>query len=126
MVPPSPALEAFLRSIPLFSLVEPDEMLDILRLLRPVSLEAGQVLFREGQPGEAMWILGSGCEVAISAQPPDSRRPVQVAYPCEGETVGEMALVDDGQRSASAVVVQGGSAHQIEAIDFHVLRGSFN
>jgi CRP/FNR family cyclic AMP-dependent transcriptional regulator len=126
MVSPSSALEAFLRSIPLFSLVEPDEMLDILRLLRPVNLESGQVLFREREPGDAMWILGPGSEVAISASPGEGQRPVALAYAAEGETVGEMALVDDGQRSASAVVVQPGLAHQIEAIDFHVLRGSYN
>jgi len=29
-----------------------------LRLLRPVELEAGKVLFREGEPGRAMWVMG--------------------------------------------------------------------
>ena len=57
---PNPALEQFIRSIPLFSLVAPPEMMDILRLLRPVELEAGKVLFREGEPGKAMWVMGRG------------------------------------------------------------------
>jgi CRP/FNR family cyclic AMP-dependent transcriptional regulator len=123
---PNPALEQFIRSIPLFSLVETPEMMDILRLLRPVELEAGKVLFREGEPGRAMWVMGKGVEVSISAIPAGQKRPVVVAYAREGEVLGEMALVDDGARSATAVVVQGGHAHEIDANEFHALRDGFN
>ncbi len=121
----NPALEQFLRSIPLFSLVEPPEMMDVLRLLRPVTLEPGEVLFKQGEAGEAMWILGTGAEVSVSATPPGGKRPVAVAYARAGETVGEMALVDDGARSGNAVVTQGGPAHHISAIDFHSLRQTY-
>jgi CRP-like cAMP-binding protein len=120
----NPALEAFLRSIPLFSLMESGDMLELLRLLRPVELVPGQVLFRQGEPGNAMWVLGSTTEVSISATPKGGKRPLVIAYARAGETVGEMALIDDGARSGTAVVVQGGHAHQIEAVDFHALRQS--
>lgn len=100
-------------------------MMDILRLLRPVSLDAGQVLFREGTPGSAMWVLGQGTEVTISTTPKDGRRPVVIAYAKTGETVGEMALIEEGARSATAVVVQGGLAHEISAVEFQTLRSSF-
>jgi CRP-like cAMP-binding protein len=123
---PNPALEQFIRSIPLFSLVEPPEMMDILRLLRPVELEAGRVLFREGEPGKAMWVMGKGVEVTVSATPAGQKRPVAVAYAREGEVLGEMALVDDGPRSGTAVVMQGGHAHEIDANEFHALRSTFN
>lgn len=122
----NPALEQFIRSIPLFSLVDPPEMMDILRLLRPVELEAGKVLFREGEPGKAMWVMGKGVEVTVSSTPPGQKRPVVVAYAREGEVLGEMALVDDGPRSGTAVVVQGGHAHEIDANEFHALRSTFN
>ncbi len=122
----NPALEQFIRSIPLFSLVDPPEMMDILRLLRPVELEAGKVLFREGEPGKAMWVMGKGVEVTVSATPAGQKRPVVVAYAREGEVLGEMALVDDGPRSGTAVVVQGGHAHEIDANEFHALRSTFN
>jgi CRP/FNR family cyclic AMP-dependent transcriptional regulator len=123
---PNPALEQFIRSIPLFSLVEPAEMMDILRLLRPVELESGRVLFREGEPGKAMWVMGKGVEVTVSATPPGQKRPVAVAYAREGEVLGEMALVDDGPRSGTAIVMQGGHAHEIDANEFHALRSTFN
>ena len=126
MTAPNPALEQFIRSIPLFALVAPDEMIDILRLLQPVDLVPGEVLFREGGPGDSMWVLGSGCEVSISATPPGGKRQVVVAYARAGGTVGEMALIDDGTRSGTAVVMQGGPAHRIHASDFQVLRGAFH
>ncbi|MBL8954518.1 MAG: cyclic nucleotide-binding domain-containing protein [Myxococcaceae bacterium] len=112
-------------------MVDPPEMMDILRLLRPVELEAGKVLFREGEPGKAMWVMGRGVEVTVSAtqgdpKQPGQKRPVVVAYAREGEVLGEMALVDDGPRSGTAMVVQGGHAHEIDANEFHALRGANN
>lgn len=120
------ALHQFIKSIPLFQFVEGGELSDILRLLRPVELAAGEVLFREGESGKAMWVLGKGVEVSISTTPRDSKRPIAVAYARAGETVGEMALVDDGGRSGTAVVVQGGHAHQIDAQEFETLRSGFH
>lgn len=118
---PNAALEQFLKSIPLFSLVEPADMMDLLRLLRPVTLEKDQVLFRENDPGDAMWVLGAGTEVTILTHP-----MIVVAKAAAGETVGEMALVDDQGRSGTAVVTKAGPAHQIYATDFHALRDAFN
>lgn len=122
----NPQLALFLRSIPLFSLVEAPEMMDILRLLRPVELLEDQVLFREGEAGTAMWVLGKGAEVSVSSTPSGAQRPVVVASPKTGETVGEMALVDEGGRSGTAVVTRAGAAHEIHAVDFQVLRDAYN
>lgn len=118
---PNAALEQFLKSIPLFSLVEPADMVDLLRLLRPVTLEKDQVLFRENDAGDAMWVLGKGTEVTILTHP-----MILVAKAREGETVGEMALVDDQGRSGTAVVTGGGPAHQIYGTDFEALRSAYN
>lgn len=118
------ALEKYLRNIPLFSEIAPHEMLELLRLVRPITLEEGEVLFREGTPGRAMWVLGEGCAVTISATPPGASRPVVVAKAQAGEVVGEMALIDEGVRSGSAVVVAGGAAHVIDALEFQSIRAS--
>jgi len=59
-------------------------------------LPAGQTLFKEGEPGELMYILMSGT-VEISVH----NRVVETAEP--GAIVGEMAMIDEGARSATVV-----------------------
>jgi CRP-like cAMP-binding protein len=111
------------KKIPLFSLVEPSEMQELLSLLQPVRLEPGQVLFRENTEGDGMWILGEGAEVSISQT--RGKRPVVIANNRSGESVGEMALIDGGPRSGAAVVTQGGSAQYVSAANFRALRDAY-
>jgi len=122
LVPDVNALEELVRSVPLFQLVGAPQMPQILRLLKPEKLTAGQVLFKQGDPGQAMWVLGEGAEVSISAWSNAAEKPVVVAYARQGETIGEMALVDDGPRSGTATVVAGGEVYRIDAADFKTLR----
>lgn len=124
MATPNPALEAFIKGIPLFQYVDEADLTEVLRLLRPVELEPGQVLFREGDPGKAMWVLGEGVEVSVTSTH-GKARPVMVTYAKEGDVVGEMALVDDGPRSGTAIVTQGGHAYEIDAQEFHAMRATF-
>lgn len=123
---PNSALEQFIQSIPLFSLVRSEEVMDILHLLRPLSLEESTVLFREGEPGGAMWVLGEGVKVAIWASSKGGGSPVVVARAGAGDTIGEMALIDQGGRSGTAVVTRAGPAHQIDAAEFQALREKHN
>jgi CRP-like cAMP-binding protein len=119
----NPAAANLLKAVPLFSLVEPQEMQELVPLLQAVQLQAGQVLFRERTPGEGMWILGEGAEVSISQT--RGARPVVIATDRTGETVGEMALIDGGPRSGAAVVTQAGPAYYIAALDFQRLREAY-
>jgi CRP-like cAMP-binding protein len=121
----SAALGHFIRSVPLFSLVEDGDLEGVLRLLRPVELRPGEVLFREGEPGKAMWVLGAGAEVSISQTHGGTRAALEVARARLGEVVGEMALVDDGPRSGTATVLRGGAAHELDAREFNAMRAAF-
>jgi CRP-like cAMP-binding protein len=121
----SAALGQFIRSIPLFSLVDEADLNDVLRLLRPVELREGELLFHEGDPGRAMWVLGPGTEVSITQTHGGTRPPVVVGLARANDVVGEMALVDDGPRSGTAVVVHGGSAQELDAQEFHAMRAAF-
>jgi CRP-like cAMP-binding protein len=120
----SQALEQFLRATPLFTYVEPHEVPELLGVMTSEQLTEGQTLFRERDPGDALWVLGEGAEVALSTAA-DGGEPVVVARARSGETVGEMALVDEGGRSATAVVTRAGPAHRIAAADFTRLREGF-
>jgi len=118
------APEQFLRNIPLFTYVEPLELPELLALLKAESLAEGQTLFREREPGDALWLLGPGTEVAVSTTG-EGGEALVVARPKGGETVGEMALVDEGARSATAVVTHAGVAYRLGAADFMRLREGF-
>lgn len=64
---------------------------------------AGEVLFHEGAPGDAMYVVRSG-RVAIFKGLPEA--PTVLGFRGAGETIGEMALIEDQQRSASAVALE--------------------
>ncbi len=121
----NPALEAFIRQIPLFEFAAPEDMTELLRLLIADELKAGDLLFREGEPGNAMWILGQGTEVSVTSLT-GQNRSVVVHYATKGAVVGEMALIDDAPRSGTGLVTIGGPAHRIDARDFHALRTTFS
>lgn len=60
------------------------------------ALPAGQTLFSEGERGDLMYVLMSGTAEIIVHQ-----RVVETAE--AGAIVGEMAMIDDGVRSATLV-----------------------
>jgi CRP-like cAMP-binding protein len=61
-----------------------------------VELSAGQPLFKEGEPGDLMYVLMAGA-AAIQVH----GRVVETAE--AGAILGEMAMIDDGVRSATVV-----------------------
>jgi CRP-like cAMP-binding protein len=59
-------------------------------------LAAGEVLFREGEPGNLMFVLVSGtAEISVHS------RVMETAE--AGAVFGEMAMIDEGVRSATIV-----------------------
>ena len=63
----------------------------------------GQELFREGQPPRDAFLIERG-KIEISRMVGD--RKVVLGFREPGEVVGEMALIDDNPRSATAVAVE--------------------
>ena len=65
------------------------------------SFAAGALIFEEGTPGTELFIIGQG-EVEIVSHAA-SGEPISVARLGPGDFFGEMAFVDHGPRSASAI-----------------------
>jgi CRP-like cAMP-binding protein len=77
--------------------------------------EAGTVLFREGDPGRDMYVIQSG-EIEISREI-GQRHQVLALLPA-GEFFGEMAIVNDRPRSATATVRSRSRLLVIDSVTF--------
>jgi CRP/FNR family cyclic AMP-dependent transcriptional regulator len=82
----------------------------------------GTVLFREGEPGKEMFVLQSG-RVAISKKVRDVEKVLAVLGP--GEFFGEMAIISNKPRNASAVVAEDAKLLVIDPKTFEgMIRGN--
>ncbi len=88
------------------------------QLTTPVAHAAGEVIFYEGEAGDAMYLIRSG-SVAVMRGTFDE--PLILGYRDAGEFVGEMALIDDLPRSATVVAVQPVQLLKIVREDFQQL-----
>ena len=92
-------MAASLRAVPLFAELS-DFDLDLLeRRSEVVALTAGEELFAEGAAGERAFIISEG-EIEIVKR--TGEREVLLAVRKPGEVIGEMALLQDAPRSATA------------------------
>lgn len=82
------------------------------------SFPAGQVLFREGDPGAEMYVIQSG-RVRISKVFPSGERTLAVIGP--GEFFGEMAILNDKPRTATATALEPLDALVIDGRTFEAM-----
>lgn len=95
------ALRNTLGAVPFFQALTPEELDSIVALGRLVPYAKGAVLFREGDPGEALYIVVDG-SVRISKVVPGAQEEA-MAFMVQGACFGEMALFDGFPRSATAI-----------------------
>lgn len=100
--PPFMTLEA-LRSVPLFASLDDEEARALRDLLRVTHAPAGTLLFSAGDEGDSMYLIEGG-RVRIHLRDADGDE-VTLAELDDGDFFGEMALLDDEPRSASATVI---------------------
>ncbi|RKX69385.1 cyclic nucleotide-binding domain-containing protein [candidate division WOR-3 bacterium] len=113
-----------LRGVYLFKELNPEEMDLILSIAREKKFKKDEVIFSEGEPGNAFYIIVSG-SVRISTMVPGvGEEALAVLKP--GEYFGEMALIDDAPRSASAIANEDSLLISIAKDDFLKLISSNN
>ena len=93
-----------LREIPLFAHLRLDQLDQVERAMREESWVAGEVVVREGDPGNELFLLLEGAvDVYIDHGGPNERVVNQLAAV---SWFGEMAVLDDETRTATIVVAK--------------------
>jgi CRP/FNR family cyclic AMP-dependent transcriptional regulator len=96
-------LEA-LRSVPLFASLDDEAAKNLRNLLSDKVVPQNTRLFRQGDKGDAMYLIESG-RVRISLHD-DAKQEFTLAELAQGDFFGEMSIIDGRQRSASADVIE--------------------
>ncbi len=94
-----PDVVAALREVELFTGLDEQALVQIAAVARPRDYDRGELLFVEGEVGDALLILVSGSVTVFRTSADGERAALNVLEP--PEVLGEVALLDGAPRSAS-------------------------
>lgn len=103
-----------LKSIPLFKTIPAEVISSIALIAEEVPIDKDRVLFRAGDPGDAMYVIVEG-NILIH------RGDKQIATLGQKDCLGEMALLDEETRSADATARTDGMLLKISQDSFSEL-----
>jgi CRP/FNR family cyclic AMP-dependent transcriptional regulator len=112
-----------LTKVPLFSYLRTDQLSRLEPLLEPVAWPKGERVFEAGDMGLELYIITAG-RIGISVDP-DPGRQVFINELKAGDCLGEMALIDNEPRSATAHVLEDTQALALEKDRLHGLLMSY-
>jgi CRP/FNR family transcriptional regulator, cyclic AMP receptor protein len=87
-----------LRRVPYFAEIEPAKLKLLAFMSERVAFDPGMRLFRQGDPGDAAYLIISG-EAEVTRETPSG--PVLLATLGANEIVGDMAILGDVPRNAT-------------------------
>ena len=87
-----------LRRVPYFAEIEPAKLKLLAFMSERVAFDPGKPLFRQGDPGDAAYLIIAG-EAEVSAETPGG--PLVLATLGANEIVGEMAILGNVPRAAT-------------------------
>ena len=89
--------------VELFELLHDDDRQALAAVVDTERVPAGEILFRAGEPGEALYVVHSGSVELFIKDTAGQKIVLTVAE--AGDIFGELALLDAGPRTATAVAV---------------------
>jgi CRP-like cAMP-binding protein len=78
----------------------PEEMEGVLTCVEPITIRPGETIFRQGEPGNALYLINDGTIDIVSGSDGNT---TTIATLGAGQSFGEMALLNGDPRSASAI-----------------------
>lgn len=110
---------SFLKKVDLFANIPADYLASIVVLLKEKTFYKNEILFSQGDPGDAFYVIKSGSiSVRVNGK--------EIAVLGEGEGIGEMALIDGESRSATAILREDSELLRLSSSDFNKLLSSYS
>ncbi len=114
---PGPAARRALLTTPLFPQIPPRVLEKLINQMALVELDAGDILFREGDSGDELFVISEGEVVVETAAAGELARLGPSAF------FGEIALITDHPRSAT---IRAATRCELLAIDRELLRDALS
>jgi len=102
--------------IPMFKQLDNVELEKLAELMEQVSFKAGQMVFHQHDPGDALYIVESGA-VRLWVLDEDAKQ-VTLSELQAGNFCGELAVLDNGERSANATTLTDTVLHKLRSDHF--------
>jgi CRP-like cAMP-binding protein len=110
-----------LERVPFFQGLPRADLEQVARIARPRTLGAGEFLFREGDPGDRLYVVVDGVIEVLKERPLGDH--ARVALHRQGDAVGEMALLSDVSRPTSVRAVEDSRLLGMTREEFEALLG---
>ena len=101
--------------------LDDDTLHGLLARVKPVRLDVGSTLYRQGDAGASMHIVLSG-RLQVRVGMTDGNERI-LAYPQPGEAVGEMSMLTDAGRAATVIAVRDTTLGMIDRADIESVVG---
>ena len=113
------SVSSLLRRVQLFANLDDSELEKLAAICQERPFEAGELILEKNTTGKEMYIVAEGSGEVFIQGVENSRSLVVLG---KGQVIGEMALIDQGYRSASVRATgQGALLYVIESEDFYKL-----
>lgn len=103
----------------IFADLTDDELSHIIEICKEQKFKSGATLFKEGEPGNRLYIIAEG-EVRISRDIPGSGEEALTVLK-KGACFGEMSVFDRSERSTDAIVNKDCTLITITRSDFEIM-----
>jgi SulP family sulfate permease len=101
----------------IFQYLSKSEISTVSKLLRRSNYNAGDIIFKEGDEGNTMFLVSRGC-VSILLDIGKGQRKKRVASFGKGVFFGDMALLEEKPRSATAIAEEDTELYVLAKVDF--------
>ena len=106
-------------SIPMFDALKTVELRTIARYMNCLEVSEGDVIFLEGEKGDYVCFVAEGT-LEVTKTPPGGTRTV-ITTLSQGQSIGEMAVIEDAPRSADVVATTSARLVTLSRQDFDTI-----